>query len=330
MKLFDFYSTTNSILEMSRTAVPCPNCGQPKSTVWHFYANGRRCKTKAIEAGRAQGLNPNPKFVDRSDNFTASPASPASPIQQSTSINQSTTQQHTRSTVGQQSTIPVVPIQSKAEIIEKWLITQQITGYTIQPDLTINVDGNADIGLNGTLDEGYLMLPYKFGKVTGMFNVAGGALESLKNCPDWVGGDFGAHHNDLKSFVDSPRIVLGNGLFGFNVDVTSLEGLPGEIGRDLDLRGLTEITSLAGIDDIVQRVGRKIYLDGTPITSHAIAILLIDGVKDVAFDAQFPREAAEIISKSLKERDPNTGLVDVHDCQHKLRIAGFKELARIG
>ena len=67
--------------------------------------------------------------------------------------------------------------------IEDWCEEMGIKRYTINSKGEIDV--NNSVWLNNTdLEE----LPYKFGKVTGIFGLSGNKnLTSLKNCPNFVG-----------------------------------------------------------------------------------------------------------------------------------------------
>ena len=77
-----------------------------------------------------------------------------------------------------------------------------ITNYTINPDGSIDVNGDVDL-YNCNLTE----LPLTFNKVTGYFICSNNQLTSLKGCPRWVGGDFNCHNNQLTSLEFSPDYV---------------------------------------------------------------------------------------------------------------------------
>ena len=95
---------------------------------------------------------------------------------------------------------------NKAEI-ENWCDEMGIKNYTINSKGEIDVDG--DVGLfNKDLTE----LPYKFGTVTGYFNVYGCQnLTSLKNCPNKVGKYFACNHcPQLDSLEGCPKEIGSN------------------------------------------------------------------------------------------------------------------------
>ena len=89
--------------------------------------------------------------------------------------------------------------------IEAWCEEMGIRNYTINSQGEIDVDGNVDLD-----DIDIEELPYKFGIVTGGFDIDHCKnLISLKNCPDKVGLYF--------SCSDCAQLV-------------SLEGCPKEVG----------------------------------------------------------------------------------------------------
>src|SRR5574344_803005 len=93
---------------------------------------------------------------------------------------------------------------NKAEI-EAWCEEMGIENYTINSQGEIDVDGGVDLS-----EIEFEKLPYKFGIVTGYFDIGyNKKLISLKNCPDKVEIWFGCSHN--------PKI-------------DSLEGCPKEVG----------------------------------------------------------------------------------------------------
>ena len=82
-----------------------------------------------------------------------------------------------------------------------------ITNYTINPDGSIDVNGDVYLWYNNLTE-----LPLTFNKVTGWFDCGYNKLTSLKGCPRWVGGNFYCYDNDLTSLEFCPDYVGG----GFN------------------------------------------------------------------------------------------------------------------
>ena len=91
--------------------------------------------------------------------------------------------------------------------IESWCDEMGIKNYTINSKGEIDVDGDVDL-----YKENFKELPYKFGKVTGYFDISNNQnLISLKNCPDYVGGFFVCIScNKLDSLEGCPKEVEGN------------------------------------------------------------------------------------------------------------------------
>ena len=115
----------------------------------------------------------------------------------------------------------------------------EIENYTINPDGSIDVDGDVNLY--------YLKLtklPLKFNKVFGDFSCSNNELTSLDGCPKEVGGDFYCNNNKLTSLDGSPKEVGGD----FNCDnneLTSLDGCPKEVGGDFNCYN-NKLTSLDG------------------------------------------------------------------------------------
>ena len=79
-----------------------------------------------------------------------------------------------------------------------------ITNYTVNPDGSIDVDGNVNLW-----DKKLTELPLTFNKVTGSFDCSYNKLTTLKGCPRWVGDWFGCGLNKLNSLEFSPDYVGG-------------------------------------------------------------------------------------------------------------------------
>jgi len=88
-----------------------------------------------------------------------------------------------------------------------------------------NSDGTLDVFQNVNLQHKHLTeLPFKFGKVDGIFNCNGNNLKSLKGAPKVVNGNFYCSDNKLTSLKGAPKVVYG--YFSCrNNNLTSLEGL---------------------------------------------------------------------------------------------------------
>jgi hypothetical protein len=105
----------------------------------------------------------------------------------------------------------------------------KIQNYTINPNGSIDVDGNVYLPLRN-LNK----LPLKFNKVTGWFDCSDNQLTTLEGCPNYVGDNFNCSYNEL----------------------TNLDGYPKEVGRGFywDGNPISEIIYLFGYSI-------KIYLE---------------------------------------------------------------------
>ena len=99
-----------------------------------------------------------------------------------------------------------------------------IDDYTVNPDGTVDVDGNVNL-YNKGLDE----IPLKFGYVSGYFDCGNNKLTSLEGSPREVGGYFDCRYNQLTSLEGAPRKV-GEGFYCGSNQLTSLLGGPEEVG----------------------------------------------------------------------------------------------------
>ena len=88
--------------------------------------------------------------------------------------------------------------------IKAWCEEMYMRNYTINFKGEIDVDGGVNL-FNKYLKE----LPYKFGTVTGYFNIGGNKnLKSLKNCPNEVEGYFSCDNCfQLDSLKGCPKKV---------------------------------------------------------------------------------------------------------------------------
>ncbi len=130
-----------------------------------------------------------------------------------------------------------------------------ITGYDINPDGSISVDGN--VGLTRRFLK---KIPLVFKEVSGDFDCYDNQLTSLKDCPERVGGGFYCYHNKLSSLEECPEKVGGDFNCSYN-QLTSLEGCPETIGGGFYCH-FNQLTSLEGCPD-----ARNIYCGNNQITS---------------------------------------------------------------
>jgi hypothetical protein len=150
------------------------------------------------------------------------------------------------------------------EEVELALKTYGIRNYTINDDLTVDVNG--DVFLRSIESK----LPIQFGRVSGDFSCFGTRLLSLQGAPKEVGGNFDCDSNLLVSLQYSPREVGGSFNCVFNRLVSlqysprevggsfncsrnqlaSLRGAPREVGGDFLCRRNPNLSSLDGIGQV--------------------------------------------------------------------------------
>ena len=111
-----------------------------------------------------------------------------------------------------------------------------ITNYTINPDGSIDVNG--DVHINFDITE----FPLRFNKVYGNFDCGYNNLTTLKGCPKWVGGYFSCTYNKLRDLEYSPDYVGGYFNCSKN-ELTSLNGSTKKIKKAYDC-SYNRLTSL--------------------------------------------------------------------------------------
>jgi Leucine-rich repeat (LRR) protein len=108
--------------------------------------------------------------------------------------------------------------------IENWLNHYGIKNYTINSNLTVDVN-DYDVML---YDKGLTHLPVQFNKVVGDFCVNNNQLISLLGSPKIVRGDFSCVNNPLTSLIGGP-IDVRDSYFCSRCQLTTLEGAPKEL-----------------------------------------------------------------------------------------------------
>jgi hypothetical protein len=130
--------------------------------------------------------------------------------------------------------------ESMTEIkVEKICKKYKIENWTLNPDGTVDVDGNVDLSR-----QRLSKLPLKFGRVTGYFDCSDNQLTSLEGCPTEVGESFHCDNNQLTSLEGCPT-EIGGDFECYSNQLTSLEGCPTEIGGSFWCY-YNQLTSLEG------------------------------------------------------------------------------------
>ena len=147
--------------------------------------------------------------------------------------------------------------QSLKPDIEAWCDEMGIENYTINSQNEIDVKGNVNLSYKD-----FKELPYKFGNVTGYFDIGhNGNLTSLKNCPNHVNGDYFSCKdcNNLKTMIGCPSYIIGNLFCNWCENLISLEGCPKEVGGIFYCNGCKSLNSLEGCP---KRVGGRFACGG--------------------------------------------------------------------
>ena len=99
---------------------------------------------------------------------------------------------------------------NKQDIIN-WLDKYNIKNYTINEDLTVDVDGNVNLYSKGLTE-----IPVQFNKINGNFGCSDNKLTSLKGFPKEVNGYFWCSVNKLTTLEYGPEIINGDFCCSYN------------------------------------------------------------------------------------------------------------------
>jgi hypothetical protein len=159
------------------------------------------------------------------------------------------------------------------EFCEKYL-----ENYTINPDNTIDVNGN--VNLNDRLGD-MEKLPVKFGKVSGNFSCGWNKLTTLEGCPNYIGGDFSCYNNNLTTLEYCPNYV-GDIFNCFGNNLTTLEGCPKYVGdnfiyhaNEILVQRINNLKQLYNIDFVKDEIYYKLLSKSSIDKDEAIYAKLI-------------------------------------------------------
>jgi hypothetical protein len=141
--------------------------------------------------------------------------------------------------------------------IKDWLDKHNVKNYTLNDDLTVDVDG--DVNLNY---KNLIKIPVRFRNVSGGFYCHNNKLTSLEGAPSSVGGSFYCHNNQLTSLEGCPSSVGDSFYCPYN-QLTSLEGCPSSVGGNFYCSN-NQLTSLEGCPS---SVGGNFYCSNNQLTS---------------------------------------------------------------
>lgn len=141
------------------------------------------------------------------------------------------------------------PFFKTKEKTQQWLDTMGVTNYTINLDLTVDVNDTVSLYCKKLKK-----IPVQFGRVTGHFYCSGNKLKSLQGCPTYIGKDFSCLANNLKSLKYGPKEVVGSYDCSFN-KLKELDAARVKIGG-IFYAHQNRLPSLAGAP---QSVGKSFY-----------------------------------------------------------------------
>lgn len=113
--------------------------------------------------------------------------------------------------------------------VKEWLDTMGIKNYTINDDLTVDVNGEVNLNATKSKGNGLTEIPIQFGEIKGNFYIANNRLTSLVGSPRKIHGILNIVGNELTDLKDGPQYVGGRFYCAFN-RLTSLEGCPEYVG----------------------------------------------------------------------------------------------------
>ncbi len=140
--------------------------------------------------------------------------------------------------------------------VQYWLDEMGIEDYTINDDLTVDVNGDVNISNMG-LDE----IPIQFGIVRGSFDIEDNYLRSLEGCPNHVDISFWCRSNKLTTLKGGPGYVGNHFNCNFNNALTSLEYSPEYVGGDFSCKHC----SITTLNNASQGIDRYIWCDSNPL-----------------------------------------------------------------
>lgn len=125
------------------------------------------------------------------------------------------------------------------EGVKSWLDKHKIDNYTINEDLSVDVNGDVSL-----FSYGLFAIPVKFGTVSGYFHCSKNKFTTLEGCPTKVGGNFYCHDNWLTS-LDGGPVEIGGDFHCDNNRLVSLVGGPEMVGGDFSCHD-NKMTTLEG------------------------------------------------------------------------------------
>ena len=142
-----------------------------------------------------------------------------------------------------------------------------IENYTINPDGSIDVDGNVNITYENLLE-----IPINFNNVSGDFYCQYNSLTTLKGSPKYVGGSFFCNNNELTTLEHSPIFIKNIINYSSNM-LTSMIGCSKHIGSMI----LCDDNYLVNLDYIPKHINDDLDCSRNKITTFKNGPMCIDG-----------------------------------------------------
>jgi hypothetical protein len=178
--------------------------------------------------------------------------------------------------------------------IEQICIQYQIENYSINPDGSIDVDGNVDLS-----SRNLSILPLKFRRVLGNFNVQNNQLTNLYGSPIAVGGNFNFFNNQLTNFINGPKWVGGD-LYAYNNKLASLEGSPDEVVGNYYISANEYLKNLVGC---TSKIGANFSFDDILSTYSGEEDILFEGdffLNETNYDASNVNKLPNVILENIR------------------------------
>jgi len=169
-----------------------------------------------------------------------------------------------------ESTSPNFPT-SREEVIQV-CTRYRIRNYTINDDLSIDVDGDVELD-----SKNLEYLPVRFNYVSGYFYCNYNELKTLEGCPKTVGDGFSCAINNLKSLEGCPETVRGYFKCSFN-ELETLENGPQTVDGDFYCRSneLTDLEHFPEVGGIINIGKNKVYYLVHTFIKNANSFLIED------------------------------------------------------
>lgn len=176
------------------------------------------------------------------------------------------------------------------EETEVWLKEMGVENYTINEDLTVDVDGDVTL-----YKKNLASLPVTFGKVSKNFDCTYNQLTSLKGGPQSIGNDFICSENKLTSLENAPQSVGGDFYCSAN-QLASLVGSPIFVGGHFDCSD-NQLVNLKGVP---QSVGGDFYCPNNPYLGEYQKITSWNSIKSILLERKMQSDIAKSGSQKKK------------------------------